>query len=61
MKTPIYSTNPTKNKRPRKSVRPIGMMPRELRKDVEKYGISKLALGFTLLSLGVDVINLNIR
>ena len=58
---PIYSTNPTKTKRPRKSVRPIGMMPRQLKADVEKYGISKLALGFTLLSLGVDVINLNIR
>lgn len=61
MRTPIYSTNPSKNKRPRKSVRPIGMMPRTLKADVERYGISKLALGMTLLSIGVDVVNLNIR
>lgn len=58
---PIYSSNPNKCKRPRKSVRPIGMMPRTLKADVERYGISKLALGMTLINLGINVINLNIR
>lgn len=61
MKTPIYSTNPTKKRRPRKTVRPIGMMPRSLKADVEYYGITKIALGMTLISIGVDVVNLNIR
>lgn len=61
MRAPIYSTNPAKKRRPRKTIRPVGMMPKQLKADVEKYGINKLALGMTLLSLGVDVINLNIR
>lgn len=58
---PIYSTNPTKNKRPRKSVRPLGVMSRQLKADVERYGISKISLGLTLINLGVNVVNLNFR
>lgn len=58
---PIYTTNTSKRIRPRKTIRPLGVMSRQLKADVQKYGISKIALGFTILSLGVDVVNLNLR
>lgn len=58
---PIYSTNQTKKIRTRKSVRPIGVMSRELKENVQRYGITKIALGFTLINLGVNVVVLNLR
>lgn len=58
---PIYNSNTGRTRRPRKTQRAIGMMSYQLRKEVEKYGVTKLAVGMTLLSLGVDVVALNLR
>lgn len=55
---PLYNSNSGRVSRPRKQVKRLGYMPRELKTDVLKYGISKLDVGLTLIALGVDVLNL---
>lgn len=59
--TPIYNSTTGATKRPRIRKRNIGEMPSHLRREISKYGVNKIALGMTLLSIGVDVLNLNLR
>lgn len=59
--TPLYNSEKGKIKRPRIRKRNIGEMPKALREEAQKLGISKMAVGLTLLNLGIDVLQLNLR
>lgn len=59
--TPLYNSTTGRAKRPRTRKRNIGEMPLHLRREISKYGVDKIALGMTLISIGVDVLNLNLR
>lgn len=59
--TPLYNSTTGATKRPRIRKRNVGEMPKQLQKELQKYGVDKIALGMTLISIGVDVLNLNLR
>jgi len=59
--TPIYNSTTGATKRPRIRKRNIGEMPLHLRREISKYGVNKIALGMTLIGLGIDVLNINLR
>lgn len=58
MKKPLYNSNEGRVARPRKQKRKIGEMPAYLKAEAARYGITKIALGMSLISLGVDVTKL---
>lgn len=58
---PLYNSATGATKRPRIRKRNVGEIPAHLRNEVKKYGVDKIALGMTLIGLGIDVLNLNLR
>ena len=61
MNKPIYNSETGRTRRPRIRKRKVGEMPRDLRSQAIKYGITTLSVGLCLIELGVQVTNLNLR
>lgn len=60
---PIYNSSTGRVRRPRKKTRPVGVMPKHLAQELagmdKVQGLAlKMGAMMTLVSLGVDVINL---
>ena len=59
MKKPLYNSNTGRTARPRIAPKRLGVMSRELKAEVLKYGITKMDVGMCLIGLGVNVITLS--
>jgi len=60
---PLYNSNTGRTKRPRKTERKIGQMPRHLKNELESMGIAdrtmfKITASMALINLGIDVLKL---
>lgn len=61
MNKPIYNSESGRTRRPRIRKRNLGEMPKDLRSQAIKYGITTLSVGMCLIELGVQVTNLNFK
>lgn len=61
MNQSLYNSSTGRKRRPRKAVRAVGVMSRQLKIEVERYGITKLSTGLMLIGMGINVVSLNLR